>query len=247
MNKRLVLISGESAGGKSASLHSMTDPEGILYLNCESGKDLPFASKFKELAITDPHMVPKMIEHVEQNEPRCHGIVIDTLTFLMDMYESVYVLGPKCPRGQNGPDTMKAWGRYAQFFKNLMQDQVAKSTRNVIFMAHSHAILDEENMVMSRKVPVKGHLAKNGIEAYFSVVLAAKKVSVSDLADFENDLLTITPEEEAIGVKYVFQTRLTKDTVNDRIRSPMGLWSANETYIDNNVQQVMDRLGEYYK
>lgn len=243
MNKHLVLIAGESAGGKSASLHKMDKPEGVLYLNCESGKQLPFPSKFKEVSITDAKIVPV---YFEQIPPEFHTIVIDTQTFLMDMFESHYVLGPGCPKGHNGPDTMKAWGNYAQYFKNLMQKHVAQSDKNVIFMAHSHAIRNEESMVMERKVPVKGSLQKNGIEAYFSTVVAAKKVATSVLAEFTNNLLTITDEEAAMGVKYVFQTRLTKDTVNDRIRSNMGMWAPNETFIDNNAQLLMNRLHEYY-
>ena len=35
-NDNLVLICGESAGGKSASLRNSKNPEGVMYLNCES-------------------------------------------------------------------------------------------------------------------------------------------------------------------------------------------------------------------
>lgn len=62
----------------------------------------------------------------------------------------------------------------------------------------------------------------------------------------QSKLLTITPEEEALGFKYVYQTRLTKDTVGERIRSPLGMWDTKETFIDNNLQLVFDRLHEYY-
>ena len=58
--------------------------------------------------------------------------------------------------------------------------------------------------------------------------------------------LPLTPEDEANGFKYVFQTRLTKETVNERIRSPMGMWDIKETYIDNNLQNVINRLHKYY-
>ena len=44
----------------------------------------------------------------------------------------------------------------------------------------------------------------------------------------------------------MFQTRLTKDTVNERLRGPMGMWDAKETYIDNNIQLVLDHINEYY-
>jgi len=36
MNDHLVLISGKSAGGKSASLMNLRNPEGVMYLNCEN-------------------------------------------------------------------------------------------------------------------------------------------------------------------------------------------------------------------
>ena len=36
-NSQLVLISGESATGKSMSLAGMRDQEGVMYLNCEAG------------------------------------------------------------------------------------------------------------------------------------------------------------------------------------------------------------------
>lgn len=83
-------------------------------------------------------------------------------------------------------------------------------------------------------------------ESYFTVVLASKKVPLKTLKDYKSDLLTITPEEEALGFKYVFQTKITKDTVNERLRGPLGLWSNQETFIDNNMQLVLNRLKEYY-
>lgn len=127
-----------------------------------------------------------------------------------------------------------------------MQQHVAKSTKNVIFIAHTSDTMNESEMIMETKVPVKGSLKNNGIESYFTIVLASKKVTLKTLKDYKSDLLTITPEEEALGYKYVFQTKLTKETVNERLRGPLGLWDTKETYIDNNVQLVMNRLHEYY-
>ncbi len=138
------------------------------------------------------------------------------------------------------------WGDFAQYFKTLMQQHVAKSTKNVIFIAHTSDTMNESEMIMETKVPVKGSLKNNGIESYFTIVLASKKVTLKTLKDYKSDLLTITPEEEALGYKYVFQTKLTKETVNERLRGPLGLWDTKETYIDNNVQLVMNRLHEYY-
>ena len=62
----------------------------------------------------------------------------------------------------------------------------------------------------------------------------------------KSPLFKATQDDKDNGFKYVFQTRLTKETVNERIRSPMGMWPRNETYIDNNLQNVINRLHKYY-
>jgi hypothetical protein len=237
VNDNLVLLCGKSATGKSASLMGMSNPEGVMYLNCESGKKLPFKSQFKQYTITDPMQVYEAFQAAEE-KPEIHTIVVDTLTYLLEMYESVYVTG-----SANG---MQAWGQFAQYFKTLMQQYVARSTKNVIFLAHTADSLNEGEMVMESKVPVKGSLKNNGIESYFSIVIASKKVPLKTLKDSGSPLLTITPEEEAIGFKYVYQTKLTKETVNERLRGPLGLFTNKESYIDNNMQLVLNRLHEYY-
>ena len=107
-NDHLVLITGKSATGKSASLKDLKGAEGVMYLNCENNKKLPFKSKFHEYTITDPNQVAEGILAAE-NMPNVHTIIIDTLTYMMDMYESVHVL--------NSTNTMQAWGEYFQFFK----------------------------------------------------------------------------------------------------------------------------------
>ena len=237
INDHLVLLGGKSATGKSASLMNFKNPEGVMYLNCESGKRLPFRSKFQEFTITDPLQVEEAFTHAE-TKPEIHTIVVDSLTYLMDMYESMYVL--------NSSNTMKAWSEYAQYFKRLMQQHVARSSKNVVFIAHTLDTLNEATMSMETNVPVKGSLKNNGVESYFSCVVAAKKVPLKQLKDYDNELLVVTPEEEALGFKYVFQTKITKDTTGERIRGPLGLFNNAETFIDNDMQKVFDRLHEYY-
>ena len=127
-----------------------------------------------------------------------------------------------------------------------MQQKVASSSKNVIFTAHTSDTLNEGEMVMETKVPVKGSLKNNGIESYFSFVIASKKVPLKTLKEYGSPLLTITPEEEALGFKYVFQTKITRDSVNERLRGPLGLFDTKETFIDNNIQLVLNRLHEYY-
>lgn len=236
-NDHLVLIGGKSATGKSASLMYFDKPAGVLYLNCENNKKLPFKSKFLEKQISDPLQIYEGFSVAETMDD-IHSIVIDTSTYMMDMYESVHVL--------TATNTMKAWGSYAQFWKKLMQQYVGASTKNVIFLAHTMDVMNETEMVNETIVPVKGALKNQGIESYFSTVLSTKKVSLNKLANYENDLLNITEEDELLGFKYVYQTRLTKETVNERMRSSLGMWTVQETYIDNNIQHVINRLREYY-
>ena len=99
VNDNLILIVGKSATGKSMCLKDIKDHEGVLYLNCESGKKLPFKNKFKKVTVTDPHTVTGAFTQAEEM-PEVHTIVIDSLDFLMDMYESQYVI--------TSPNTMQA-------------------------------------------------------------------------------------------------------------------------------------------
>lgn len=154
VNDNLVLVVGKSATGKSASLMQIEKPEGVMYLNCEAGKKLPFRSKFKQYTVSDPMQIFEAFDAAERM-PEVHTIVIDTLTYLMEMYESVYVL--------KSANTMQAWGQYQQYFKELMQQKVASSTKNVIFLAHTADQYNDSELVTEVKVPVKGALKNNGV------------------------------------------------------------------------------------
>jgi hypothetical protein len=236
-NDHLVLISGKASTGKSTSLMYLDKPEGVMYLNCENGKRTPFKSKFQEFTITDPLQIIEAIDEAE-NMPNIHTIVIDSLTYMMSMYQTVYV--------DDASNGLRAWGTYSAFFKKLMNQHVAKSTKTIVFTAHTSDILNESEMAQETLVKVSGSLMNFGIESFFSTVVSTKKVNLKQLKDYKNDLLTITPEDEMLGFKYVFQCRLTKDTVHERIRGPIGMWNNQETFIDNNTQFLLDRLHNYY-
>lgn len=236
-NQYIILVAGKSATGKSLSLRNIKNPEGVIYLNCESNKALPFPAKFKQFTVIDPYQVYEAFTEAEKMED-VHTIVVDSLTYLMDQFETRNVL--------TATNTMKAWSDYAQFFKRLMQEYVANSTKNVIFTAHTLDVLNESEMVMETLVKVKGSLMNQGIESYFTQVISSKKMTTKKLEKYKSALLDITEEEAALGFKYVFQTKLTKETVNDRIRSPLGMWDTQETFIDNDLQLVLDRIHKYY-
>lgn len=239
-NDHLILISGLSATGKSASLRNLRNQEKVLYLNCEAGKKLPFKNKFVSKTITDPYQIEEAFDYCIANLDKFDVIVIDTLTYLLDMFESIYIY-----RSANG---QQAWADFQQYFKNLLQQKVAACPCKVVFLAHTKEEYDEAAMRMRVAVPVKGALKNNGIESYFSTVISTKKVTVKDLEKYKenNSMLQITEQDEMLGFKYVFQTQLTKETVGERIRGPMGMWSIPQTFIDNDVQAVLDHLDEYY-
>lgn len=238
-NDQLVLVSGFSGVGKSLSLMNIKNQENWLYLNTEAGKRLPFKSKFRDGGhrITDPYQVHEAFDYA-MGDPSVQGIIVDSVTFLMDMYESLYVLP--------SANAMKAWGDFAQFFKELMQQKVTSFGKPTIFTAHVLDVLDEASMTMKTSVPVKGSLKNNGIEAYFSTVVSCKKVPLKELEKYGNTLLNITDDEKELGYKHVFQTRPTKATIGERIRSPMGLFDKSQTYIDNDCQLLLDHLHKFY-
>ena len=243
MGRRL-LVCGVPASGKTYCLSGLQDHEKVLFLNCESAKgmDLPFRNKFKKKLITEPlgqiigdnSYFKALLAKPEAFET----VVVDSLTFLMDMFETKYV--------NTSSNTMQAWGAYADFFKTLMQQETALVPQNVIFTAHTSDVFNDKESVMETKVKIKGSVMNIGVEAFFNNIVYAKKVPLRTLENYQNDNLHITETDEMLGYKHVLQTRLTRDTINEKIRSNDDMWNVNETYIDGNVQLVLNRLNEYY-
>lgn len=238
-NSHCILICGETGTGKSASLRNIANPERWWYANCEAGKALPFRAKFKSSIITQPTQVRSALQALVK-APDADGIIIDTLTYLMDMFESRHVV--------NAIDGRDAWSDYQQFFKNMMSDDVAnlaKANKYVLFLAHTMEGKDSFGNI-TRTVPIKGALKNSGVESYFNHVIATKKMRLLDLEKFANPLLTITPRDEQLGYKHVFQTQPTKETTGERIRGAMDMWTFEETFIDNDIQIVIDRFNQFY-
>lgn len=239
MNDQLVLIGGESGTGKSAALRNIKNQERWLYMNTEAGKRLPFRNTFMSKRISDPYEIYSYMDEAIANKDKLDGVIIDSATFMMDMYESTYVID--AANGQN------AWSNFAQFFKVLMQSKMVLWGKPAIITAHVKSELDEARHEMRTTIPIKGALKNNGIEAYFSTGVSAKKITMIELEKYQSDLLTITEEDRDLGYKHVFQTRPTKATVGERcIRSPMGMFTKEQTYMDNDAQLLLDHLHRFY-
>ena len=240
INNKLLLICGVSGTGKSFSLRNLPDQSNWWFLNTEAGKALPYKNKFQSYVITDPYEVISALDQ-GKDDPECHGIIVDSLTFLMDIFETTQVLAP-------GADTRKQWSAYQQFFKTMLQNKVPLFNKPVIFTAHVMETQDEKTLDWRTSVPIKGALKGNGVEAYFNTIIYTKKISTKKLEKYteNNNLLHITDEEKELGFKHVFQTRLTADTIGERIRGPYEMFSKQETFIDNDVSLVLKRIDEYY-
>lgn len=235
-NNHIVLVMGKPNTGKSTSLRNLKTQESMIYLNTDL-KALPFKSKFlKTIDVADAMDVIGYIQQIEE-VPTVTGAVLDTITFLMSMYERQYVL--------NATNTQKAWGDYGNFYRDFIH-AIKSGTKDYAILAHEDTILNEQTMQMESKVPVKGSVGKTGVEADFTTILSTKEISVKKLEAYQNDLLHITDEEREDGVKRVFCTRISKEFIGDKTRSAMGLWKRNELFIDNDLDQVFTRLREYY-
>lgn len=235
-NKNIVLVMGKPNTGKSTSLMKLHNQDKMVYLNTDL-KELPFKDKFlKNIEISDALNVLSYVHEIE-NAPQVQGAVLDTLTFLMSMYERQYVNG--------SANTQKAWGDYGVFYRDFIH-AIKAGSKDYAILAHEESLLNEQSMQMETRVPIKGAVGKVGVEADFTTILSTKQMPIKKLEGYANDLLHITDEEREDGFKYVFCTRVTKETVGEKMRSAMGLWKRNELYIDNDLDQVFARLREYY-
>lgn len=237
-NKNIVLVMGKPNTGKSTSLRNL-DQKSMVYLNTDL-KEVPFRDSFMEsVEISDAKDVLGFIQEIEDNDD-VKGAVLDTLTFLMQMFERQYVApfaGTKT--GQT------AWGDYGNFYRDVIH-AIKSGSKDYAILAHEDTKHNEDNMTMETSVPIKGAVGKVGVEADFTTILSTKQMPVKKLENFQNDLLTITDQEREDGMKYVFCTRVTKDSIGEKMRSPMGLWIREELYIYNNLDLVFKRLREYY-
>lgn len=237
-NKNIVLIMGKPNSGKSTSLRNLPQ-EKMAYLNTDL-KEIPFKARFAVSAdVADAKDIIGFIHEIE-SQPSVSGAVLDTLTFLMSMYERQYVAphaGTK--KGQT------AWGDYGNFYKEFIH-AIKAGTKDYAVLAHEETFLNEQAMMMESRVPVKGNVGKTGVEADFTTILASMQVPLKMLEGHKNDLLTITEEEKEDGVKYVFVTRITNAFAGGKMRAPMGLWKRNELFINNDLNLVFNRLKQYY-
>lgn len=235
-NNLIIAVCGLAGSGKSDSLQHIPNQEDWLYLNCETNKPLPFTHKFKEFVIKKPDELKKMV-HLGAHNPKCKGIIIDTFTSALDMQEM--------HAKRTADDKYQVWDNYRNFILDIFQQGVANCNKPIIFLCHVEMTKDIRGR-SKLAIAVKGSTSDRGIESFFTNIVYSDYVELDDLEGFENPYLTITEDEKIDDGKYVFQTRKTSTGVGLNIRQTRDLWSREETYIDNNITHVINKIKAKY-
>ena len=240
-NNLIYMISGRPATGKTSCLRNV-EADKTGYLNCDN-KPIPLRNSkdFKSVQVKNPGKILKYLKAIESSKEIERG-VLDTINHLMNMYESQYVL--------TSDNTQQAWGEYAQFYQNFIHTIKTGSKPFVVF-SHQAEVMDKRSKITEIRSPVKGSVGRIGIEADFTTILGAKRLEIDVIDSFieeygKSDLLTISDRERRSGYKVVLQTEIDEDTVEEKIRSPWGMWEENERFIDNDCKLVEARLREFY-
>jgi len=236
--QKIVFLSGRSDTGKSSALRNLRNPEGVLYLNFES-KMLPFKHNFVEKKVTDPYSLHTITDKlIETGTDKFHTLVVDSITACMALYATKYI-------GKDCPNKMAAWGDYGSFYDKWSKQQLPYLKQQVIVLAHVDYVEEPGGLDGYFQAVVQGRLQRIGLEADFGLVVNTAIVAVEKLKEFKNSNLNITEDDEIEEFKHVLQTRKTLETKDTKIRSPLGMWDKNETYIDSDVQIVLDKLETY--
>lgn len=251
-NKLTILIEGESGAGKSTAFSEIPETlqKHVLFLNAE-GKELPFAHDFTEFKVTEPYQVHAAINRIIEGKTFKHKsgeeihpkmVCLDSFTFLMDQFVAQHIRGHDDTRGQ--------WGEYANFIRVFMLEKVAKLAIPFVATTHIEKKDDMETLEKTSRAAIQGSVGKgNGLESFFTTVVYAKQVRLKDLEEFlaEATMLTLTEDEKFDQKKHVFVTRAARQHSGDRIKSPRGMFSPKDLYMDNSIPKLVTHINKFYK
>lgn len=223
--------------GKTECLRNL-DPKKVAYANYDK-KDhfFGFAMDEKIDNVTDTLAFLDAAESIDQIE----YIVIDTLTYMMDMFARQVV--------NTAADSRSAWGDYATFYEEVIQ-RLQMSKKNVIVLSHIKDMYNEKELITEQRVPVQGKIGGRGVEADFSTIVMTTTMPFDyfDGHDGKSKIEDLNPsfEEELKGVKHVFMTMATRDSMGAPVRAYKGMWNKkSDLYLDNDVQILFDRIAEF--
>jgi len=217
-NKKIIMIIGETGSGKTTSLRNMP-LEKTVYIDVDrkSIKSFKGMEKFKDWIKLDfvDHLMPGL--QMLEDDDECEYIVIDTLSFLLDLYATQKI--------DTAEDTRAAWGDYKRFYKELI-NHVKTSKKSYIFMAHPKTIYNEMEMEQKTFAYAQGSIAGK-MEGDFAVVLYTRKYLNQDGLP-------------AFG----FSTNVTKETIHTSVKTPFGMFD-EPVLADNDIMEVFRAIEEY--
>lgn len=217
-NKKMVLIVGSTGTGKTTSLRNLPlEKTAYIDVDRKSIKAFPNMDKFRQWAKLDyiDHVLPG-IDALEA-DPNIEYVVIDTLSFMLDMFVAQKV--------DTAADTREAWGQYKKFYKELIH-KIKSGTKSYIILAHDKSSYNEQSMEIKTQAYAQGSIFGQ-VEADFAVVAYTHKYVGED------------------GLPaYGFLVGPTKETLALSAKSPMGMFT--EPLIKNNdVQLLLEAIDAY--
>lgn len=215
---KTILIVGSTGTGKTSALRNLPLDK-TIYVNVDK-KMLPFKAKdlYKNVVLENTAQLINGMDAAEEDE-NVEYIVIDTLTFLGDLYFTEHV--------ENSSNGMKAWGDYKSYLNKVI-NMAKASKKHYIFLAHDKSTYDEKEMVTKTFAKIQGSLSGGGIEANFTFVLYTAVLQNQDR----------TP-------KYVFQVNKSAQALDVSAKTPFGVFEEPYTE-DNDIMHVFQQIEAFY-
>jgi len=217
-NKKMILVVGPTGSGKTTSLRNL-DKSKTAYIDFDRKAIKAFKDmdKFREWVKIDfvDHLIPGLLGL--EADPECDTIVIDTLSFALDMFVAQKI--------DTAADTRAAWGDYKKWYKELIHLAKA-SKKSYIFLTHEKSVYNESAMETKTCAYAQGSIS-GMIEADFAVVAYTHKFVGSD-------------GMPAFGML----VGPTKDTLALSAKSPMSMFDS-PLIPDNDVNILIKAADEY--
>jgi hypothetical protein len=224
-----VLVFGYSGSGKSYSLRNL-DVAKTAYINVE-GKPLLIRNANDLAAYYKPTTIPEVQNAISEcvKNDNIEYIVFDSITMLADKIMFPHFI-KNAPVSKSGAkDTQTGWMNYKTFFNEMIAFCKA-SKKSFIFTALAMEINDEQDKFEKMLAPkIQGSLKESVASEFTTVLYATAKL------------------EEVDGKKqgkFVFQTNREPNNWYVQAKSPPG---ALDTYMENDISIVLDKLKKYYK
>lgn len=225
MKSKGILIIGDSASGKSASIRNLPTEETFI-INVV-GKDLPFKTKGYKSVTSNPNegnvletddfnTIIKIITHISEKRPEIKTIVIDDVQYI---YANEFMRRIS----EKGFDKFNEIGYKIWAMGMKMRD--VRDDLIIFMLSHSETTITQsgEKYIKAKTI---GKLVdeKITLEGLFTVVLMS----------------TINVSKDS-GIKYGF---ITHGDGTSTVKSPIGMFE--EDFIDNDLNKVKTKYLEYY-